>query len=111
MSRWSRIALAALLAAGIIAVTSGCGGSDSIDDIDEGQSFSMGDLRWNVLYDRILNPAQVEDKDYLVGQPDPGPDQEYFAVFVLVENQGDDPLQLPQRVDFQITDTTGAAYE
>ena len=111
MSRWQRIALAAVLAVSIAAVTTGCGGSDSIDDIDEGQSFSMGELRWNALYDRVLNPNQVEDEAYLRGQPAPGSDEEYFAVFVLVENEGDDPVQLPELTDFKITDTTGATYE
>ncbi len=115
MSRWPRIALAAVLAVGLVAVTAGCGGSDSISDVDEGQSFSMGELRWNVLYDRELNAAQVEDGDYLSGAPAAGADETYFAIFVLVENEGGDPVTLPERSDFKVTDSTsetgGPTYE
>lgn len=107
MSRWLRIALAAVLAVGLIAAV-GCG-KTPLDDIDEGQSFEMGDLRYNVLYDRFLNPQQVEDGDYVAEQPPAG--QKYFAVFVLVENLGSEDLTLPERSDFKITDTTGASYE
>jgi hypothetical protein len=111
MSRWLRIALAAVLAAGIIAVA-GCG-KTPLDDIVEGQSFEMGELRYNVLYDRFLNPQDIEDGDYVSGQPPAG--KKYFAVFVLVENNGGDDLTLPERGDFRITDTTitetAAGYE
>jgi len=110
MSRWLRISLAAVLAVGLVALATGCN-KDSLGDVDEGQSFSMGELRWNVLFDRELNPAQVEDKGYLTGQPAPAADQEYFAVFVLVKNQGGDPVDLPARTDFTISDTTGAKYQ
>jgi hypothetical protein len=106
MSRWPRIALAAVLAVGLVAATAGCGGSSSLSSIDEGQSFDLGGLRWNVLYDRFLNPHQVEDAAYLTGQPEAGPNQIYFGEFVLVKNDGSDPKPLPGRNDFRITDTT-----
>jgi hypothetical protein len=111
MSRWPRIALAAVLAVGLVAATAGCGGSSSLSDIDEGQSFELGGLRWNVLYDRFLNPHQVEDAAYLTGQPEAGPDQIYFGEFVLVKNEGSDAKPLPERNDFRITDTTITAVE
>jgi hypothetical protein len=107
MSRWTRISLAVVFAAGLIAAAAGCA-SDSLGDLDEGQSFSMGDLRWNVLYDRNLNPNQVEDGAYLTDAPAIGADQQYFAEFVLVQNEGDDPVTLPGRYGFSITDTTSA---
>ncbi|MDX6615443.1 MAG: hypothetical protein QOD60_534, partial [Solirubrobacterales bacterium] len=94
MSRWPRIALAAVLAVGLVAAAAGCG-SSSLASIDEGQSFDLGGLRWNVLYDRYLNPAQVEDAAYLTGQPEAGPNQVYFGEFVLVKNDGSDPKPLP----------------
>jgi hypothetical protein len=106
MSRWSRIALAAVLAVGLVAAAAGCGGSSPLSSIDEGEGFDLGGLRWNVLYDRFLNPAQVEDAAYLTGQPTAGPDQVYFGEFVLVKNDGSDPKPLPDRNDFRITDTT-----
>jgi len=49
MSRWLRISLAAVLAVGLVALATGCN-KDSLGDVDEGQSFSMGELRWNVLF-------------------------------------------------------------
>jgi hypothetical protein len=109
MSRWMKIALAAALAVSLAGFASACGGSD-LGDIDEGQSFEMGDLRYNVFYDRFLNPQQIEDADYVKGLPAPPAGKAYYGVFVLIVNEGDKTVELPQPGDFKMSDTTGAVY-
>jgi hypothetical protein len=112
MSRWLRIAVATALAVGIVGLTAGCGsGSTDLASITEGQSFDMGSLRMNVLYDRFLNPADVEDSGYLQGAPPPPANTEYFGVFVLMQNEGDHDVPIPLQTDFTIADTTGARYQ
>jgi hypothetical protein len=110
MSRLLRIALAAALATGLIGLA-GCKINETdLGDIDEGQSFELGELRWNALYDRFINPQQVEDRDY-VGQLGPAPaSKAYFGVFVVVKNLSGDDQPLPDSDGFKITDTTGAEF-
>lgn len=109
MSRWIRIALAAVLAAGLVAAA-GCGGSSSTLDLKEGEPFTLGDLNYNVLFTRFLNPAQVEDASYVTGQPPPPAGMRYLATFLLVKNKGHDPITLPTRDELTVTDTTHAEY-
>jgi hypothetical protein len=104
MSRWMKIALAAALALSLAGFASACGGTD-LGDIDEGESFKMGDLRYNVLYDRFLNPQQIEDGDYVKGLPTPPEGKAYYGVFVLVKNEGGDTVTLPDASDFKMSDT------
>jgi hypothetical protein len=105
-----KIAFAAALATGLIGLT-GCKiNKDDLSDLEEGESFELGELRWNVLYDRFLNIKQVEDADYAgsLGPPPAGTD--YFGVFVLIDNKTEDPQPLPEMSSFKITDSTGAEY-
>lgn len=112
MSRWLRIAVATALAVGIVGLVAGCGNSSTdFSDISEGQSFEMGPLRMNVLYDRFLNPAEVEDSGYLQDAPAPAAGQAYFGVFVLMRNDGDEDVPLPLQTGFTITDTTEVRYQ
>lgn len=112
MSRWLRIAVATALAVGFVGLGAGCSKpSTDLSDITEGQSFEMGSLRINVLYDRFLNPADVEDSGYVQSAPTPPADSEYYGVFVLMRNEGDHDVPLPLQTGFTITDTTGARYQ
>jgi hypothetical protein len=76
----------AALAAGLVLVA--CGLDESKTDIREGEPVELGELQYNVLFARYLNPDDVEDREYLVGQPAPEPDQLYLGVFVQVLNKG-----------------------
>ncbi len=100
---------AAVLACGLVAA-GGCGETD-LDELVEGETFEMGELRYNVLFTRTLNSNGVEDQGYLRGQPPAPPNKEYLGVFLLIENQSEDTLDLPVESDFEITDTTGTKYE
>jgi hypothetical protein len=77
---------------------SACG--DKKDVVREGETegiyVDVGDLKYQVQISRQLNPANVEDKDYLhgVGPFDRtlGPDNVWFAVFIRVENPNQDQV-------------------
>ena len=79
------------LSTGLVA----CGASESRTDISEGEPVQLGDLQYNVLFSRFLNPDDIEDKQYLVGQPAPKRDQFYLAVFMQVLNRSDQSETLP----------------
>jgi hypothetical protein len=112
MSRWLRIAVATALAVGFVGLGAGCSKPKTdLSSITEGQSFDMGSLRMNVLYDRFLNPADVEDSGYLQGAPPPPINTAYYGVFLLMQNEGDHDVPLPLQTGFTITDTTAARYQ
>jgi hypothetical protein len=79
----------------------------------EGVQVTVGDLQYQVQVSRQLNPAQVEDRDLLKGVPvgeqelDKG--SEWFAVFVQVRNNRDEPIKSAS--DFVIEDTIGTEFE
>lgn len=113
-------ALACTLAA--LALTLGavaCGTEEETELVDgrevafvvEGEPIELGDLRFNVQITRFLNPNDTEDGEYLEGLPEPPPGQDYLAVFMEVENEGDEVLRLPSAEEMEIMDTTGAVYE
>ena len=76
----------------------------------EGEPFEIGPLQYNVLFTRPLNRFDVEDRDYLVGQPPAGPDQLYIGVFMMIKNTDQDKgHQIPD--SFEILDTEGQRFE
>ena len=77
----------------------------------EGEPLELGDLRFNVQLTRFLNPNDTEDAEYLEGLPDPSAGQDYLAVFMEVENEGDEDLQLPSAVEMEIEDTTDKVFD
>lgn len=108
------MALAAFaVAAGLGLVA--CGGSGGeehggVEIVVEGEPFEVGPLRYNVLFTRPLNRYDVEDREYLVGQPDAGPDEIYLGVFVKIANTDEEkPHRIPE--DFELVDTSGQRFE
>ena len=71
----------------------------------EGLYLEIGDLEYQIQISRILNPNDREDRDYLRGIPESsaelGEDETWFAIFLRVQNQTDEPL--PAATDFEIT--------
>jgi hypothetical protein len=112
MSRNHRFVLP-LLAALALAVlslgVSACGYTSDSKDVAEGESVHLGDLQFNVIFSRYLNPNDTEDSAYLVGQKPPPDGSTYFGVFLLVQNESDESLPLPSTV--HITDATDEDYE
>jgi len=78
--------------------------------IVEGEPVALGPLEYNVLFTRPLNKDDVEDSEYLVGQPYPLPDTTYIGVFVKIENTDEDEAHtLPE--SFKIETTSGKEFE
>ena len=101
------IAAAALLLLGVVAA--GCGKEENSKDTSEGVPVVLGDMQYKVLFSRFLNPDDVEDHEYLVGQPAPKPDAHYLGVFVQIINKNKDADgTIPS--GWVITDTQDNSY-
>ena len=91
-------------------VLSGCDTSpENASEVAEGQGIKLGELLYNVQITRILNPADPEDKAYLVGQKPLSGDQYYLGVFMKVENEGSASAQVAD--DFTVIDTVGDTFD
>ena len=81
----------------------------------EGEGFylTLGDLKYQVQGSRQLNPDDDQDRSYLVGVPaaqlELKPDEVWFAVFMQVENEGDEPLA--PSGDIEIHDTQDEVFK
>jgi hypothetical protein len=99
----------ALAVLAVAAALAGCG-SESTTSVSEGQPVQLGNAQYNVLFSRFLNPDDVEDHEYLVGQPATGPDQLYLGVFLQIINKDKEARQtIPS--DMYITDTEHNTYD
>ena len=99
-----RLLQASLLALLVLCIgaLSACGGEEEGPAI-EGQPLELGELIYNVQITRFLNADNLEDANYLEGQP-PAPDgTDYLAVFLRIDNDSDELQALPD--SFQIVDT------
>jgi hypothetical protein len=102
----------ALLAALTLAA---CGGQKQPTQHGEGEGayIQAGPLVYQVQMSRELNPGNVEDVEYLeglsAGEPALAGDEEWFGVWLRVQNATDDVH--PTADDFKIVDTVGTEYE
>jgi hypothetical protein len=77
----------------------------------EGTYVEVGGLKYQVQISRLLNPWSREDRGYLVDLPSGeklGPRDEWFAVFIRVENDTD--KSAPAATTYDIRDTQGNVY-
>jgi hypothetical protein len=102
-----RRALLSAIAAAVLAVGAGACGEEHESIVVEGEPLELGELSFNVQLTRFLNADDTEDSEYLEGQPDPPTGQEYLAVFMDVENEGDEDIRLPTYEQVEVEDTTG----
>lgn len=86
-----------------------CGDEEEETEVVEGEPLELGELSYNVLITRFLNPDDVEDAAYLVGQPTPEPGTEYLGVFMTIKNHSED--ELPSASEYRIHDTLENQYE
>jgi hypothetical protein len=101
--------LAALLL-GLLALTmSACGYSSDSKDVAEGEVVELGNLKYQVVFSRFLNPSDNEDAAYLVGQPPPPKGSNYFGVFLEVQNKSEDTQKLAE--SFTIKDAEKNTYD
>jgi hypothetical protein len=99
-------ALALLLAT---AMLTACGYSSDSKEVAEGQPVTLGDVSYNVVFSRFLNPSDSEDAAYLVGQPEAPKGSNYFGVFFEVQNESNRAQTLPD--SFTITDAFEGRYK
>ena len=102
--------IVALLALLCVAVPLAACGEEETSEVVEGQPLELGEVRYNVAITRFLNPDDVEDSEYLVGQPPEPPGKSYLGVFMVVSNESDEEA-FPSASQFTVLDTTGAEYE
>jgi hypothetical protein len=95
---------------------SACGNKQDVvhEAETEGIYVDVGDLKYQVQISRQLNPANVEDKSYLVGlgpfDRTLGADNVWFAVFVRVENDNQDAVARSAS-KFELHDTQERVFE
>jgi hypothetical protein len=110
MTRPSRILPALLAALALVAGASACGYTNESKDVKEGEPVKLGDVQYNVVFSRFLNPHDSEDSAYLVGQPEAPPGSAYFGVFFEVQNESDEAQSLPDGFTIEDSDE-GGPYE
>jgi len=104
-----RIPIALLALAALAVPLAGCGAEEEELDVIEGEPIESDEVSYNVVISRFLNPADTEDEAYLVGQPAPPADEQYFGVFMQVANEGPHDTTLPGEAT--VIDTLGNEYE
>jgi hypothetical protein len=107
IKRLPAIALALMLAAALVAA-SACGSDDERTSGEEGEFVHAGEAVYQVQLTRLLNPRIRPDDDYLRGQVPTPPEEQYLAVFLQIENDGDRDYTPPR--DMKVVDTVGNEY-
>ncbi len=111
--RFARTASIAVVVVASIGAA-GCGDKEAIvhEAETEGIYLDVGGLDYQVQISRQVNPTVVPDRDYLNGLPEfvgePDEDETWFAVFVRVQNQTDEPHESAE--EFEIVDTQEKSY-
>ena len=113
MARLIRIVLATAL---LTVVATGCGakeGGEALVAETEGLYLDVNGLKYQIQMSRYMNPADVEDREYLVGLPpgteEPAADETWFGVWVRVENTSETET-LPAASVWEIHDTQENVY-
>ena len=101
--------LAALVLAVLTATISACGYSSDSKDVVEGEVVKLGDLKYQVVFSRFLNPNDNEDSAYLVGQPAPKKGSSYFGIFLEVQNKSEENQKLAET--FTIADADEETFD
>jgi hypothetical protein len=108
-TRFLPMLLAALVFAVLALGVSACGYSSDSKDVVEGEVVELGDLKYQVIFSRFLNPNDNEDSAYLVGQPEPEKGSTYFGIFLEVQNKSEETQKLAET--FTITDADDEEFE
>ena len=107
MPRRSRLApplLAVLALAGLALLVSACGYESHEKEVVEGEPVELGELSYNAIFSRYLNPNDNEDSAYLVGQPPPPKGSAYFGVFFEVQNESEEVQTLAEKMTIEDAD-------
>jgi len=101
--------LAALALAVLTVTISACGYSSDSKDVVEGEVVELGDLKYQVVFSRFLNPNDNEDSAYLVGQSPPKKGSSYFGIFLEVQNKSEENQKLAET--FTIADADNQTFD
>jgi hypothetical protein len=82
---------------------------EEVEVVIEGEPIELEPFEYNVLFTRPLNRFDIEDREYLKGQPAPGSTETYVGVFIKVKNKDDIAHEIPE--SFEIVDTADGRYE
>jgi hypothetical protein len=96
--------LAMLVLAAVVVSITACGYESTETDVVEGEPVKLGDIHYNVIFSRYLNPNDTEDSAYLVGQAPPEPETTYFGVFFEVQNETEETKPLPDKFTIEDSD-------
>ena len=108
-----RRSLTLLLVALATLAVGACGNKEerTLHAATEGEYVDVGPLKYQVQISRLLNPNDPEDRGYLVDLPAGellGADDEWFAVFMRVENGSEHAAQVADQ--YEIVDTQENHY-
>jgi hypothetical protein len=103
------LTLAALALLALPVFVSACGWSSDSKDVAEGEPVKLGELQYNVIFSRFLNPNDNEDSAYLVNQPPPADGSTYFGIFLEVQNKSEETQELSD--SFTITDADDQRFD
>jgi hypothetical protein len=103
------MALAALVLFALALTVSACGYSSDSKDVVEGEVVELGELKYQVIFSRFLNPSDNEDSAYLVGQQPATKGSSYFGVFLEVQNKSEETQKLAS--SFTITDADDQTFD
>ena len=101
--------LAALVFAALALGVSACGSSHESKEVVEGEVVELGELKYQVIFSRFLNPNDNEDSAYLVGQPPPQEGSSYFGIFLEVQNKSEETHKLAET--FTIVDADHEKFD
>ena len=102
---FARPLLAALVLLAALAF-SACGYESDEKEVVEGEPVELGELQYNAIFSRYLNPDDPEDSAYLVGQPPAPPGSGYFGVFFVVQNESKEEQELAEHLTIFDADHT-----
>ena len=108
-----RRSLTLLLVALAAVAVAACANKESrtLHAATEGEYVDVGPMKYQVQISRLLNPNDPEDRGYLIDLPageSLGADDEWFAVFMRVENGSEDAG--PVADNYEIVDTQEKRY-
>jgi hypothetical protein len=101
--------LAALALVALSLFVTACGYSSDSKDVAEGEPVKLGELQYNVIFSRFLNPNDNEDSAYLVGQAPPADGSTYFGIFLEVQNKSEETQKLAD--SFTIADSDDQTFD
>ena len=105
-----------VLVLGAALAQAGCGNKIEVRTLGEteGLYIDVGNLKYQVQVSRIINPYDIEDRNYLRGLPSgtlpPKADEAWFGVWLRVQNTTSEKT-FETAQDFEIVDTQEDTFE